>query len=240
MTTPTLKVIYPIEVRRGIMRWAMQMTSGLVLYGVILFLAAGRLNWMAGWAYLGLNATAQILTTIVLVPRQPGMLVERSKVRQGTKQWDRFLALAVALIGPFAIMVTAGLDARFAWSPQVQNGLWLAGLILAFCCQMFVLWAMSSNPFFSTTVHIQAERSHAVTNSGPYMLVRHPGYLGAFLFGLVAPIALTSWCAYVPALLTNLLIIVRTKLEDSTLQRELPGYAEYSASVRYRLFPGIW
>jgi protein-S-isoprenylcysteine O-methyltransferase Ste14 len=56
----------------------------------------------------------------------------------------------------------------------------------------------------------------------------------------VAPIALTSWWAYVPALLTNLLIIVRTKLEDSTLQRELPGYTEYSASVRYRLFPGIW
>lgn len=240
MTTPTLKVISPIEMRRGIMRWAMQMTSGLVLYGVILFLAAGRLNWMAGWAYLGLNALTQILTTIVLVPRQPGMLVERPKIRQGTKQWDRFLAPAVALIGPFAIMITAGLDARFAWSPQVQNGLWLAGLIMAFCCQMFVLWAMSSNPFFSTTVRIQAERSHGVTNSGPYMLVRHPGYLDAFLFGLVAPIALTSWWAYIPALLTNLLIILRTKLEDSTLQKDLPGYAEYSASVRYRLFPEIW
>jgi hypothetical protein len=33
------------------------------------------------------------------------------------------------------------------------------------------------------------------------------------------------------------LIIVRTKLEDSTLQPELPGYTEYSALVRYRLFP---
>jgi protein-S-isoprenylcysteine O-methyltransferase Ste14 len=99
---------------------------------------------------------------------------------------------------------------------------------------------MSSNPYFSTTVRIQAERNHAVTNSGPYSLVRHPGYLGAILFDFVAPLALASWWAYLPALLTSVLIIVRTKLEDSTLQRELPGYVEYSASVRYRLFPGVW
>lgn len=229
-----------MKMRRGILRWTLQMTSGLVLYGAILFLAAGRLHWIAGWAYLGLNAITQIVTTVVLVPRQPGMLAERSQVRQGTKPWDRFLAPAVALIGPLAIMVTAGLDARYSWSPQIQNGLWLVGLILAFGCQMFVLWAMSSNPFFSTTVRIQAERNHAVTSSGPYSLVRHPGYLGAILFDLVAPLALASWWAYVPALLTNLLIILRTKLEDATLKAELTGYSEYSASVRYRLFPGVW
>lgn len=240
MTSSQLKVISPIEMQRGILRWTIQMTFGLLLYGTILFLAAGKVNWIVGWAYLGLNAITQILTTLVLVPRQPGMLAERSQVRQGTKGWDRFLAPAVALIGPLAIMVTAGLDSRFTWSPAVPSEFWLAGLALAFGCQMFVLWAMSSNPFFSTTVRLQTERSHTVTSSGPYSLVRHPGYLGAILFDFAAPLALASWWVFVPALLTNVLILVRTKLEDSTLQRELPGYSEYSALVRYRLFPGIW
>lgn len=240
MTSPTAQALSQVETRQGIARWAWKMTLGLGFYGAILFLSAGSLYWIVGWAYLVMNAITQILSTFVLIQKQPGMLVERSKVRQGTKQWDRFLAPAVAVIGPLAIMVTAGLDTRFSWSPQIHNGLWFASLLLAFCCQMFVLWAMSANPFFSTTVRIQNERSHAVTRSGPYSVVRHPGYLGAILFDLVAPLALVSWWAYIPALLTNLLIILRTKLEDSTLQRELPGYTEYSASVLYRLFPGIW
>jgi protein-S-isoprenylcysteine O-methyltransferase Ste14 len=38
----------------------------------------------------------------------------------------------------------------------------------------------------------------------------------------------------------NALLVIRTALEDRTLQEELPGYAEYAGKVRYRLFPGMW
>ncbi len=34
--------------------------------------------------------------------------------------------------------------------------------------------------------------------------------------------------------------LLRTALEDKTLQAELPGYREYAQRVRYRLFPGIY
>ena len=34
--------------------------------------------------------------------------------------------------------------------------------------------------------------------------------------------------------------VIRTGLEDRTLQNELPGYKEYTRRVRYRLFPGIY
>ena len=33
---------------------------------------------------------------------------------------------------------------------------------------------------------------------------------------------------------------LRTALEDRALQRELPGYREYAARVRWRLVPGVW
>jgi protein-S-isoprenylcysteine O-methyltransferase Ste14 len=35
-------------------------------------------------------------------------------------------------------------------------------------------------------------------------------------------------------------LVVRTGLEDKTLQAELPGYQEYTRQTRYRLIPGIW
>lgn len=221
-------------------RWAGQLAGGLLFFGAVLFLAAGRINWVVGWAYLGLNFVTQLLRAIILIPRQPEMLTERSQVRQGTKSWDWFLAPAVALAGPIAILITAGLDIRFGWSTGIETSLWLTSYAIAFGCQMFVVWTMASNPFFATTVRIQSERAHKVVQRGPYRFVRHPGYLGAILFGMVCPLALGSWWAFIPSLITNVLIVIRTFMEDRTLQAELPGYREYASTVHYRLIPGIW
>jgi protein-S-isoprenylcysteine O-methyltransferase Ste14 len=224
----------------SIAQWGGQIAASMLIFGAVLFISAGRLNWLEGWAYLLLNAVTQTLSAMILIRRQPEMLAERSKVRPDTKSWDRFLAPAVALVGPFTILVTAGLDARFGLSAGISLVLWATSLTLAFVFQLFVIWAMASNPFFVTTVRIQSERDHEVVRCGPYQIVRHPGYLGALLFGMVCPLVLGSWYAYIPSMLTNALIILRTWLEDSTLQTELPGYRNYASAVRYRLFPGIW
>jgi protein-S-isoprenylcysteine O-methyltransferase Ste14 len=234
----TLKTGARAEVKRGILRWTGQMLVSLAVFGAILFLAAGRLDWIAGWAFLGMNALTQALSAVILIPRQPDMLAGRSRVQEGTKAWDRFFAPAI-MLGTVAIIITAGLDARFRWSIP-NNGLLGLGLALAFCSQMFVLWAMASNPFFATTVRIQNDRGHTVTNNGPYRLVRHPGYLGSVFYNLVAPLVLGSLWTFLPAALTIALIITRTGLEDRTLRAELPGYREYATVVRYRLIPGIW
>jgi protein-S-isoprenylcysteine O-methyltransferase Ste14 len=44
----------------------------------------------------------------------------------------------------------------------------------------------------------------------------------------------------VPASIAMAAFILRTALEDRTLQLELPGYTEYTQRTRYRLVPGIW
>jgi protein-S-isoprenylcysteine O-methyltransferase Ste14 len=240
MTTPIVSTNTKTEMTRGIVRWAGQMIAALVLFGALLFIAAGKLNWTEGWVYLGINAITQILSAIILIPIRPDMLAERSKVREGTKGWDRFLAPAIVIVGTFAVLATAGFDHRFGWSSFVHAYLWWLGLIVAFASQMFVLWAMSSNPFFAVTVRIQSDRGHNVTSSGPYQVVRHPGYAGSLIYTLVVPLVLRSWWTFIPALITIALIIIRTWLEDRTLQTELPGYSEYASQVRYRLFPGVW
>ena len=99
---------------------------------------------------------------------------------------------------------------------------------------------MASNAFFATTVRIREERGHSVVNQGPYRMVRHPGYLGSVIYTLFSPLVLNSFWTFIPALFTVCLLIMRTSLEDRTLQGELPGYSEYARKTRYRLLPGIW
>jgi protein-S-isoprenylcysteine O-methyltransferase Ste14 len=240
MATPVLNTDSKTDIERGILRWAGQMIAALALAWVILFLAAGRLDWTAGWVYLGMNFLTQALSAMVLLPRQPGMLAERSKVREGTKGWDWVLAPAIVVFGTLAVLITAGLDARYGWSAPINSGLWGLALAVAFGSQMFVLWAMAANPFFATTVRIQDERGQHVVSSGPYRIVRHPGYLGSLVYNLAIPLVLGSLWTLLPALLTIVLLAVRTRLEDRTLQAELPGYSEYKAVVRRRLIPGVW
>jgi protein-S-isoprenylcysteine O-methyltransferase Ste14 len=240
METPVQTSESRMVVVNGIKRWAVQMIASVFILGLFLFLLAGKLNWTAGWVYLGMNAITQLLSAVVLIPHQAGMLAERSQVREGTKGWDRILAPAIVIVGTLAVLTTAALDIRFGWSQPLPTVLWGFGIALAFASQMFVLWAMDSNAFFATTVRIQADRGHIVTSSGPYRLIRHPGYAGSMLYTLLVPLVLRSWWTFIPALLTIALIIIRTKLEDQTLQEELPGYEEYAGRVRYRLVPGVW
>jgi protein-S-isoprenylcysteine O-methyltransferase Ste14 len=70
--------------------------------------------------------------------------------------------------------------------------------------------------------------------------VRHPLYLAALLMCAGIPLALGSLWALVPGAVGALVLVVRTVLEDRTLQKELEGYQEYAGRVRHRLIPGVW
>ena len=118
-----------------------------------------------------------------------------------------------------------------------------AQLFAWFVCALgyaLFVWALASNTYFSQIVRIQSERGHAVVTGGPYRFIRHPGYIGAIVFELAVPIVLASWWALAISILGAFLLILRTVLEDRTLQAELPGYTEYVHRVRYRLVPGVW
>ena len=65
-------------------------------------------------------------------------------------------------------------------------------------------------------------------------------YVAVILSVVCLPVALGSLFALVPALVIVGLFILRTSLEDKTLQAELLGYKEYARKVRFRLIPGVW
>jgi protein-S-isoprenylcysteine O-methyltransferase Ste14 len=99
---------------------------------------------------------------------------------------------------------------------------------------------MVSNRFFAPVVRIQRDRGHTVATAGPYRIVRHPGYVGMVVCGIAVPLMLGSLWALILAVVGVGVAVLRTALEDRTLQNELEGYREYASRVRYRLIPGVW
>jgi len=225
------------EMTAAIMKRMVQVIVQFLILAVILFISAGRLDWMWAWAYLGVGVGILIINALVMPPE---LIAERGRTdKKDIKAWDRVLTTLV-ILPTLGMPIIAGLDERFGWSPRLALAVHLIGLAFIALGQGLFTWAMVSNKFFSTSVRIQMDRDHAVATGGPYQYVRHPGYVGYIVSLFATSVALGSLWALIPAGLVMCLFVVRTALEDRTLQEELPGYKEYAERVRYRLIPGVW
>ena len=224
---------------RGVVRWLIREVLGILMVMVTLFIPAGRLDWWQGWALVGIYVVWSAANALILIPKNPELLIERATREKSDKAWDTVILSIVGLI-TIAKHIVAGFDVRWGWTAQMPLALQIAALLVAVLGYALGTWAMAANPFFSMVYRIQKERGHTVATGGPYRFVRHPGYVGTILFELVTPVMLGSWWALIPGGLSALLIVIRTALEDRTLHEELDGYREYAQRVRYRLLPGIW
>jgi len=228
------------EVRRGAIRWLIRETLGnLILIG-ILFGIVGRWDWWMGWALSGIYIIWSVASAVLILPVNPAMLAERARPSKDTRKWDMFLLSSMGLLMVVEYVV-ASLDVKWGWSPELPIALKIIALLIAmFGYDILLVWSMVSNAFFVATVRIQTDRNHSVITSGPYQYVRHPGYVGTILLDLMVPFMLNSLWAVIPGILSALVLVIRTSMEDKTLIEELPGYKEYAERVRYRLIPGIW
>ena len=227
------------EVKRGVTRWAIRETMGVIMSAVILFLCAGRGDWLWGWVAVIMRAGLVRATALTVIPKSPQLLAERVGPRKGAKTWDTAIMSIVGLI-ILAVYVVAGLDVRNGWTTGFPVVAQSGGAVVTALGYVLVVWATASNAYFSLIVRIQAERGHTVVTGGPYRFVRHPGYVGSILAYVGTPVMLGSGWAILLGAASALLMIVRTALEDKTLQDELPGYAEYTQRTRYPLLPKGW
>jgi protein-S-isoprenylcysteine O-methyltransferase Ste14 len=213
--------------------------SRTALVGVLLFWIAWRIDWWAGWAALAAILINAAAVWYIVIRVHPSLLAERFWSRAGVKSWDNVIVFVIKMAQGARYVVSA-LDFRNGWTVGFPAGLPIVGFLVCLLGAFFFTWAMISNNFFSQIVRVQTDRGHAVATTGPYRFLRHPGYLGAVLFELGSTILLGSVWALIPLGVFGLLFFLRTALEDRTLQAELPGYADFTQRVRYRLLPGIW
>jgi protein-S-isoprenylcysteine O-methyltransferase Ste14 len=226
-----------VSVRREVIKGVAKVSVFYIIVAVILFTVSGKLDWWMAWVFLAVLVGNYIVDLIIL---DPELLAERSSAKAGTRKYDIILAMFMSGLGTFAVVIIAALDKRFGWSVIVPFWLQILGLLMILLGCVVVTWAMASNKFFAPVVRIQRDRGHTVSTMGPYRFLRHPGYSGAGLTFLGTPLILGSLWAFVPVFLIIIDIIVRTALEDGILHKELSGYIEYAARVKYRLLPGIW
>jgi protein-S-isoprenylcysteine O-methyltransferase Ste14 len=213
-----------------------------LLVPLVLLMCGGDIGWWQAWVYSLLIVTAGVGGRFWAERRHPGLMAERQNIEkfQSAKAWDKVLAPLMAVSLSFPLVVVAGLDHRYGWSPSFPAWIVVIGFILISLGYAFASWAMVENRFFSSTVRIQMERGHEVCDSGPYRLVRHPGYAGNIPALLGIMLALGSLWTLIPVVAALIIMVIRTQLEDQALTDELPGYRDYARHVRYRLIPGIY
>ncbi len=201
-------------------------------------LAAGSLNVPRGILYFALQGLVSAAGGLYLYRTRAETLAARRRVAEGTPAWDRAILAAFVPLAYCGVYLAAGLPHRLgrAYPPMA---LYWAGLALSLAGSALTVWAVKVNRHFESSVRIQTDRGHAVCSDGPYALVRHPGYAALILWALGLALMFGPYAA-LAALGVTALLVARTGLEDTLLQRRLPGYGRYAAKVKYRLLPPLW
>ena len=200
-----------------------------------LLVSAGTAAILTYWAYLAIFAAAFVASFLLLDPD-----LARERMRPGGQKPPLGLRIFTGVM--FAHWIIAGLDhGRFHWSDTVPGWLQWLSLVALAAAYALCLWAMIVNRFFSSVVRIQSDRGQVVITSGPYAVIRHPGYVAGIAIIVTSGLALDSWFATGFLIVFSLpFLLYRAITEDRLLQAQLPGYRDYAQRVRWRLVPGVW
>jgi len=212
----------------------------ILVYSTLIFLGAGTIYWPQGWLYIASMLILSIVTLTVLADK-PQLLKQRFELpfQKAQTRWDRIFHM-IFLPLYFLWLPLNGIDAvRFRWSnmPIPINILGAIGLAASFYIFRQVFKA---NPFAIPIVKKENQQNQHVITTGPYAHVRHPMYTGAILLFSSGSLLMGSWYAFALGMIIAILYIIRTKLEDKTLEKNLEGYKAYKQKVKYRLIPKIW
>jgi protein-S-isoprenylcysteine O-methyltransferase Ste14 len=212
------------------------------IFGVLLFAPAATIDWPRGWIFVALVFVATSAMALKVFARDEGLLDERLKLplQKGQPLADKIiLLLCLATWGGLILFIPLDVF-RFHVTPAPGFLVSLLGLMLVAAGYWVMYGAFSENAFAASVIRHQEERQQVVIASGVYKRVRHPLYAG----GSLAWVGMSLWLgSYAAAALVSIpiaLIAVRILYEEHFLWRELEGYDEYSAQVRYRLIPFVW
>jgi protein-S-isoprenylcysteine O-methyltransferase Ste14 len=214
----------------------------LAIFGGLLFVPAGTLEWWRAWVFLGVVFVATVATMLTIFPSREDLLEERFKppIQKGQPLADKIVLLL--LLTTFCGLVAfIPLDV-FRFHLMRKPGALVSsfGLVLFVAGWVMISLAFRENTFAAPVVKYQEERRQTVVDTGVYGVVRHPMYSGAVLLLVGMPLWLESYAAALLATIPIGTLVLRIFIEEEFLRRELEGYADYTKRVRYRLIPFVW
>jgi protein-S-isoprenylcysteine O-methyltransferase Ste14 len=209
-----------------------------VFLAAALFIPAGTLNYWQAWVFLVVFSIAVLAITIYLIKKDPQLLERRIKAGSGAEtRHSQKIIQFFAAIAFIAIFILSALDHRFGWS-VLPYYVVIVGDFLVALGLLTVFFVFRENSYASATIEIVDEQRLITT--GPYAIVRHPMYSGAFVMLAGVPPALGSLWGLLAVIPIMLVIIWRLIDEEKFLQINLPGYSAYLSNVKCRLLPFIW
>jgi len=203
-----------------------------------IFAAAGTLDYWQAWVFLAVFFGAAAVQGVDVLRRDPALARRRLTAGPFAEKEpaQRRIMFAISL-GFVGLIVVPGLDHRFQWS-NVPLFAVIAGDVLIALGFFVVVLVFRENSFTAATVEIAPDQR--VITTGPYAVVRHPQYAGAFLYLFGTPLALGSWWGVLVFAAMAPFLIWRLVDEERLLTAGLPGYADYRRRVRFRLIPGLY
>jgi len=211
---------------------------GLAVFGLILFLPAGTLNYWQAWVFLGVFTAASTGPAIYMARTNPAVLQRR--MHSGPTAESRTIQKIVNIgfyLTLFAMTVFSVFDHRMGWS-AVPTWVCLLGDALLATGLGIAILVVIQNRYAAATVTV--ESGQTVVSGGVYKFVRHPMYVGSLIMMLAIPLALGSYWGLLFVIPGVLVLVVRILDEEKVLTQGLAGYADYTQRVRYRLAPHVW
>ena len=210
----------------------------MVAMALLIFLPAWTLQYWEAWVFLAVFFISTLSITVYLMKKDPALLERRVNAGPGAeKEKKQKLIQSLASVSFISIFIVSALDYRLAWS-TVPVLFVIIGDILVILGLLLVFFVFKENTF--TSAIIETGVAQKVVSTGPYAVVRHPMYIGAFIMLFGIPPALGSSWGLIAVIPITIIIIWRLLDEEVFLQKNLSGYIEYQKKVRYRLIPFIW
>ena len=223
------------EQARALRKGAIRILAVWIVLPLFLLATGGSLLWWQAWTYCAFLLVPMTFFFTWKVRQDPSFIERRIKMKEKEHAQRRVQALGVPLF--LAVFIISGLDYRFGWSdpplPMV-----VVALILSLGSYLMILRVFLENRWAGRTVETWEDQK--VIDTGPYAIVRHPMYTAFMVLLFVTPVALGSWWAISGVIAYSPIIFFRIRNEEEVLLRELPGYEDYRARVRYRIIPFIW
>ena len=227
------------EIRKGAIKYLLIIFFQRIVGIALFFIAAGTFYDIRGVVNLSLYLFASIVISIIMFFKHQETLNERGKKQENTKNWDKILLTLIVLLVFYGIYFVAGLGVRFELATLAIEWFYIGTILYLISC-VFGIWPVLENKYFESSSRIQSNRNQTVITTGPYKIVRHPGYAGTILWAVASALMFGTFVVGIISVIIIVIFIIRTFLEDRMLKEELLSYSDYSKIVKYRLIPFIW
>ena len=214
----------------------------VALFAAFLLIPAGTLEWPRAIQFLAAYWIAISVASIFLAILRPDSLESRLEAPVSETQpiADRVatVILITVIAGWVAFIPIDVFYLRLFPPPSMVTS--ASGAVIGAIGLLIILATIYQNQFAVPVVRDQSDRGQVLVDTGLYSIIRHPMYSGTLVLFAGMGLWLESYASIIAVIFVMAAFVPRILVEETTLEKSLPGYSDYIDRVRYRLMPFIW